>query len=88
MSNQPGMSTTPTHRPPAPMIAPPSSPVHPAGALQQGNDRQRAGRADLHLIPETRAERLAGLRRRIQRGVYYIPDALLARRLLDVGIWV
>ncbi len=33
--------------------------------------------------PEVRAERIAILRQRIAAGTYYVPDALLARRILD-----
>ena len=33
--------------------------------------------------PEVRAERIAVLRQRIAAGTYYVPDALLARRILD-----
>ena len=33
--------------------------------------------------PEVRAERVAVLRQRIAAGTYYVPDALLARRILD-----
>ena len=33
--------------------------------------------------PDVRAERVAILRQRIAAGTYYVPDALLARRILD-----
>lgn len=32
---------------------------------------------------DVRAERVAALRSRVQAGVYYIPDALLAQRILE-----
>lgn len=41
--------------------------------------REAVGRA-----PEVRAERVAILRQRIADGAYYVPDSILAGRLLDL----
>ena len=81
-----GTSTARAHRQPALLILPPGSPAQPAGARQHGTGRDRSDRADLRLVRAGRAERLAALRQHIERGVYSIPDALLARQLLDIGI--
>ena len=85
MIDGPGTSTAQAHHQPVLLFAPPGSPVQPAGAHRH-RDSRRADRADLRLVREGRAERLAALRQRIQRGVYYIPDALLAGHLLEAGI--
>ncbi len=86
MMDGPGPSTARAHHQPALLIPPPGSPVQSAGAHQHGASPGRADRAGLRLVREGRAERLAALRRRIERGVYYIPDTLLARHLLEAGI--
>ncbi len=86
MIDGPGTSTARAHHQPALLMPLPRSPVPPAGAHQHGDSHSRAARADLRLVRAGRAERLAGLRQRIERGVYYIPDTLLARLLLEAGI--
>ena len=86
MIDGPGTSIARAHHQPVLLFAPPGSPVQPAGAHRHRDSRGHSGRADLRLVREGRAERLAALRQRIQRGVYYIPDTLLARHLLEAGI--
>jgi anti-sigma28 factor (negative regulator of flagellin synthesis) len=52
--------------------------------LQHG-DLPRA-QAAIRQTPEVRAERVAALRSRIASGAYYIPDSLLAQKLLAYRI--
>ena len=41
--------------------------------------------AAVRQVPNTRPERVAALRERIEANTYYIPDILLAEKILDFG---
>lgn len=69
----------------APAAPPPRRAGDPApGDTLELSDQARAlALSAEHRASDVRAERVAALRSRVQAGVYYIPDALLAQRILE-----
>jgi flagellar biosynthesis anti-sigma factor FlgM len=94
MVNNIGASNVRTLRPhpdvppmnqPAPAAAPPRR-LHDHASLSVEARELSLAREAIRQAPETRPERIAALRQRIEAGTYHVPDALLAHRLLDIRV--
>ncbi len=82
-----GIDTGPLRLVPPPADAAEHVPSRPAGEPRSFLPLADADFVQAHAAvrqaPEVRAERVAILRQRIAAGTYYVPDALLARRILE-----